>query len=70
MLAEDHWITTRITRARTDLPSVTEAVSSQMAELLRGQLSEQQLSHVELANVAKALIASMVPAPPKKDADR
>ena len=70
MSTDDDWITTRITEARTLHPLVTEAVSSRIAELLKGQLSEQQLSHVDLTSVAKALIANMVPAPPKTDAKR
>ena len=41
-----------------------------MEELLKGQLSEQQLSKRDLMSVAKALIADMMPAPPKTDAKR
>ena len=70
MSTDDHWITTRITEARTRHPLVTEAVSSRMAELLKGQLSEQQLSQMDLTSVARALIADMVHAPPKADAKR
>jgi len=39
-----------------------------MAELLKGQLTEQQLSQKDLTSVARALIADMGPAPPKTDA--
>lgn len=70
MLTDDHWITTRITEARTLHPLVTEAVLSQMAELMNGQLRQKQLSHLDLTGVAKALIANMVPAPPRPDAKR
>ena len=68
MSADDHWITTRIIEARKPHPLVTEAVSSRMAELLKGQLTEQQLSQKDLTSVARALIADMGPAPPKTDA--
>jgi hypothetical protein len=70
MSTDDHWITSRITEAQTLHRLVTEAALSRMAELLKGQLSEQQLSHVDLTSVAKALIADMAPAPPKTDAKR
>jgi len=70
MPTDDHWVTTRITEARTRYPLVTEGVSSRMEELLKGQLSEQQLSKRDLMSVAKALIADMMPAPPKTDAKR
>ena len=70
MSADDHWIRTRITEARAAHPLVTEVAFARMAELLNGQLSEQQLSHKDLTSVAKALIADMVPAPPKIDAKR
>lgn len=68
MSTDDYWITTRVNEAWTRHPLVTESVSSQMAELLKGQLSEQQLSPSDLTSVAKALIADMVPAQPKADA--
>lgn len=47
---------------------VTEAVSSRMAELLKGQLSEQQLSRKDLAIIARELIEDMVAVLPKPDA--
>ena len=62
------WITTRVTEARKLHPSVTEAVSVRIAQLLMGPLTERQLSPTELAKVASALIVDMVPAPPKAEA--
>ncbi len=70
MSTDNHWIRTRITKARTQHPLVTEAVSSQVAEVLEGRLSEQQLAQKELARLAKDLIADMVPEPPKTDSKR
>jgi hypothetical protein len=67
MSNDDHWITTRITEALTHHPSVTEAVTSRMGELLKGQISEQQLSQKDLNSIAAELIAGMVPAQPETD---
>ena len=64
----DHWITTRVTKARKRHPSVTEAVSDRIDQLLAGELSERQLPPTELTSVARALIADMVSAPPKAEA--
>jgi len=66
---DDHWIGTRITEARICHPLVTEAVSYRMAQELKGQLSEQQLSQGDLTILAKALIADMDATPPKTDSE-
>ena len=68
MATDDHWIGTRITEARECHPLVTEAVSYRMAQVLKGQLSEQQLSQGDLTILAKALIADMDATPPKTEA--
>jgi hypothetical protein len=47
---------------------VTEAASARIESLLKGQLSDRQLTTTELTNVARDLIANMVPAPPKAEA--
>jgi hypothetical protein len=65
MLSNDPWITTRITEARKHHPLVTDAASDRIEELLNGQLSERQLPQAELKTVAAALIADMIPVPPK-----
>ena len=67
-MSDDPWITTRITEAKTPHPLVTEAISSRMAELLKGQLSQQQLSQMDLTSLATELIAAMVLSPPTVDA--
>jgi len=64
---EADWIATRITEARKRHPLVTEAVSARMDQLLKGLLSERLLPSTELTSVARALIADMVPAPPKAE---
>lgn len=68
MSIDDHWITTRITKARKRHPLVTEAVSARIDQLLTGQLSERQLPSTTLTSVARALIVDMIPAPPKAEA--
>jgi hypothetical protein len=70
MSKDVNWITARITEARKLHPTVTEAVSTQIEELLRGQLSERELSTAKLSKVAKALIADMVPPSQKTGANQ
>ena len=70
MSTDDHWIPTRITEARAQHPLVTEEVSLRIAEMLDGRRSEQQLSQMDLTRLARALIADMVPKPPKTDLKR
>ncbi len=65
MSSDVHWITALIIEAQKRNPPVTNAVSARLSGLLKGQLSERQLPSGELASLARALIADMVPAPPK-----
>ncbi|MCX5800714.1 MAG: hypothetical protein NTX17_04935 [Candidatus Eisenbacteria bacterium] len=64
---EVRWIRSRIAEARKGHASVIEAVASRMEKLLSGGLSEQPLSLTKLTSIAKALIADMVPTPPKTE---
>jgi hypothetical protein len=59
------WITTRVAKARKACPTVTEAVSTRVEELLRGELAERELSGAKLKSIAEALMADTVPQPPK-----
>jgi len=70
MSNDDHWITTRITKARKRHPLVTEVVCARIDQLLTGQFSERQLPSTALTSVARALIVDMVPAPPKTEANQ
>lgn len=64
-----HWITARIAEVRKRHDSVNKAVASRLEEMLKGQLSERQLSPVELKHIANTLIADMAaPATPKDEA--
>lgn len=68
MSTDDQWIITIVGKAREIHPSVTEAVSARIDQLLKGPLSERQFPPTELKSVAKALIADMIPVPPKAEA--
>ena len=62
------WITARITEAVKLHATVTEAASVRIEALLNGEFSERQVTSTQLTGVARALIADMVPAPPKAEA--
>lgn len=64
MPTDQDWVTTRIREARNQHPLVTERASARIVELLKGQLSEQQLSPKELGALASALMADMAPPHP------
>ena len=55
------WISAPVSKAHKDHPSVTDAVSVRIEELLHGQLSEHQLTSKELSELAASLIADMAP---------
>ncbi len=61
MSKDDEWIKIRISEARKSNPLVTETVSTHLRELLKGPITERHLPKAELANLAKALIADMLP---------
>jgi hypothetical protein len=42
-----------MTEARTHHPRVTDAISDRLQELLKGELSTQQLTPVQIANLAQ-----------------
>lgn len=64
MSSNGDWIDVRIAESRGQHPLVPDPVSVRMKELLKGQLGERQLTKSELANVARQLIAGMIPSPP------
>jgi len=70
MSSADLWISARITESRSNHPAVTDAVSARMEEMLKGQLSERQLTATELTKLAKALIVAMTSASPETEANR
>ena len=64
MSNDDHWIVTRVSEAQKHQTLVTEAVLARVRDLLKGELSDGQLTSAGLTSVASELIADMVPAPP------
>jgi hypothetical protein len=60
------WIIASIRKACRPRRVVTNAVLKKIYNLLRGELSQHQLSATALTSIAKALISDMVPAVPKK----
>jgi hypothetical protein len=59
----DHLIKARVTEHQKRHDTLDEVVARRMEELLKGQLSERQLSPKELKNMADELIADIA-APP------
>lgn len=70
MSKDTTWVSARITQAHMTNPSVTKDVLTRLELLLKNQMSEGQVSHRELADIAKKLLAANVPAPPKLGAEK
>ena len=68
MVNEVSWITALVTEAVKLHPSVTETASARIEVLLNGQFSERPIPSTQLKTAAMALIADMVPPPPKIEA--
>jgi hypothetical protein len=58
MSEEAAWITQEVNAVKSTHP-VPDSVSARMTELLKGQLSERQLTSTELTTVAGLLIMDM-----------
>ena len=69
-MSDGDWITQRIAAAKADRPLVTQAVLARIEELLRGQLSEGEVSRGDLTTVAKDLLEKMASVPPKAEVNR
>jgi len=64
MSTDLHWITSIIADARKAGIAVPDRLWTQLEGLVKGTLSERQLSSRELTTTARALIETMSPAPP------
>ena len=64
MSSDLHWITSMISEARKTHILVPDALWTQIEGLVKGRLSERQLSSGEFTTIARGLIATMSPAPP------
>jgi hypothetical protein len=68
MPTDDLWITARISDAQASHPSVTDAVSARLHELLKGPFSEGHITQTDLRTVANTLLKGMVPSSPTAEA--
>lgn len=65
---EQCWFTTRTAQAKALFPSITDAVSTRIEELLSGAFSDRQQTPTELKAIAWELLKANDPAPPKSEA--
>ena len=63
----DQWVSSLLQSARKDNPLFAEAVFLRLDTLLKGQLSERDLTPTQLRTAATQLIEDMVPKPPKPE---
>ena len=61
MSIDDDWIAVRVTEATNKHTTVTPAAAIQVRGLLKGALSERQLTATELKELAVVLLAQLVP---------
>jgi hypothetical protein len=62
---DKNWIDERLREAKKVQPTVTDGAAIRVKNLINGSISERPLSSTELMNIAKALLADMIPASPK-----
>jgi hypothetical protein len=67
LMSNGDWVAQRIASAKADRPLVTQAVLARIEELLRGQLSEGEVSRRDLTTIAKDLLAKMASVPPEAE---
>jgi hypothetical protein len=70
VMSDGDWIAQRIAKAKAHRPLVTQAVLAQVEKLLRGQLSEREVSKGDLTAIANDLLAKMAPVPPQAEVNR
>ena len=61
----DQWVSLVINEARNSNPLVAEGVLARIELLLKGEISERDLTPTNLKKVATQLIGDMVPKPPE-----
>ena len=57
----DQWVSDLITEAREYNPTVSDGVFTRLGTLLKGRISEKNLTPTELKTVATQLIGDMIP---------
>ena len=60
----DQWVSNLIDKARDSNPLVNEDVLKSIEQLLKGQISERNLTQTNLKSVATQLLLDMVPKQP------
>jgi hypothetical protein len=70
VMSDGDWTTRRIAAAKADCPLVTQAVLARTEELLRGQLSEGEVSKGDLTTIAKDLLEKMASVLPEPEVNR
>ena len=66
-ISGDQWVSSLLKAARKDNPSVADGVFARLEILLKGQLSEKDLTPTNLKAVATQLIGDTVPNPPEPE---
>ena len=63
----DQWVSHLINEARNSNPLVADAVFASMGFLLKGEISERDLTPTNLKKIATQLTGDMVPKPPEPE---
>ena len=63
----DQWVPVLLSEARNSNPSIPDGVWASMELLLKGQMSERELTQANLKAVATQLIGEMVPTSPQPE---
>ena len=69
-MSDGDWIAQRVAAAKPDHALVTQAALTLIEELLKGQLSEGEVSKGDLTTVATDLLAKMASVPPEAEVNR
>ena len=65
--SDDQWVSLLIDQARNSNPLVADGVFTRMEFLLKGEISERDMTPTNLKKVAKQLIGDMVSKPPEPE---
>ena len=63
----DQWVSSLLKAARKNNPLVADGVFDRLESLLKGQISERDLTTTNLKVVAEQLIGDTVPKPPEPE---
>ena len=63
----DQWVTDVLSKARTNSPSIPDAVWSRMGSLMKGEISERDLTAARVKALAAVLVGEMASASQEED---